>query len=48
MSHSKMLNTRRAKQKNRKQLANMAKREKKLRQQDVNADGGGAAKQKSA
>ncbi len=47
MSHSRMLTTRRAKQRTRKDLAGIAKRAKKLKRQDVKKVGADAAKKES-
>jgi hypothetical protein len=47
MSHSRMLKTRRAKQRTRKDLAGIAKRAKKLKQQEVKIVGTDAAKKGS-
>ena len=44
MSHSKLLQTRRRKSRQRRELAVAAKREKKLRKQEVKAPGAEAAK----
>jgi len=48
MSHSRMLKTRRAKQRTRKDLAGAAKRAKKLKQQDVKMAAADAAKKGSS
>lgn len=45
MSHSKMLTTRRRKQKNKKQLARIAKRAKKLGNQDLKRAGADTSKE---
>ncbi len=47
MSHSRMLKTRRTKQRTRKDLAGTAKRAKKLKQQDLKMVGADAAKKAS-
>jgi len=44
MSHSRMLKTRRAKQRTKKDLAGIAKRAKKLKQQEAKRGGADAAK----
>jgi hypothetical protein len=48
MGHSQMLETRRTKQKGKKDLARIAKRAKKLTKKNVTTAGAGATKQKSA
>ncbi len=48
MSHSRMLATRRAKQRTKKDLAGIAKRAKKLKQQNVKRVSADAAKKESA
>ena len=47
MSHSRMLTTRRTKQRTRKDLAGIAKRAKKLKRQQVRMVGADAAKKES-